>query len=99
MGPMFRDFLQKKTQNCGTSPYVLTCEYPPQEYIALSFPNSQLEILESNDKYKPYVHICALTDTYTATSKYLVILINIIAMASLFIYIGIGKTPELLKLR
>ena len=27
---MFRDFLQKTTQNCGTSPYVLTCEYLPE---------------------------------------------------------------------
>ena len=39
------------------------------------------------DKHKPYVHICALTDTYTTTSEYLVILINIIALEHLFIYI------------
>ena len=29
--------LQPMTQNCGTSPYVLKCEYPPPPGIRLSF--------------------------------------------------------------
>ena len=34
MGPMSKDFSEKVTHLGGTSPYALTCEYPPPPVVA-----------------------------------------------------------------